>query len=498
LSRAQSTEALARRAVQVRADDDACLREAYGEVAVQPRRPLDDELPSFKARFAALTPRVLDRERADGVEGGPDDDARVVEAVLDAGRAERVLMAEAVVSLGCARSVSGHRKHRLESKGGQSGVPTLAPSALRRRLRLAREGGVRRALVEVIEKAEDDDRKPAIQMVDSLRGADDALGGGLLASIGWVSTDARALAEAVLAMTEDPYAELRRARIHAVLGRGARATVLAEHGALSRSERADDAMPLPDREGIASRWCERIHLGLPRLVGGVPAPALGHPLQLLASDPEASARAIGAPAPDAHGVLELMTLVGELLTLRTAGAGPIADALGVSRLHGVSIATLARHLALRPSFLQREAAIDRSRIEDVLRELLYVELERLRTLAAETLALSDALERTPGLGERVAETFGKALGFDCAPRHAPHRVCDAWHAQAPRWLEGAVHASALSHVLVEQHDEDWFRNPRAGATLRAALDVMRTLGPPPPDLDALGRQLADAYRAARA
>jgi hypothetical protein len=34
----------------------------------------------------------------------------------------------------------------------------------------------------------------------------------------------------------------------------------------------------------------------------------------------------------------------------------------------------------------------------------------------------------------------------------------------------------LYNLLRERHDEDWFRNPRAGATLRAVLDELRTRG----------------------
>lgn len=501
--RAQSTEALARRAVQVRADDDERLREAYGEGERPPRRPFDGDLAAFRARLAQLTVVPPPEVRDGPAEVVPASvlaaNAAVLAAVLDATRAQRVLMAEAVVRVGCARPMTAHRAHRLEPKGGEGGLPTLSSSALDRRLRSERGSGHRVVIVQVIERAEDDDRKTAIELVDSLRGADDELGAGtLLRSLGWVSGDERELARAVLAITEDPYFELRRERIRTQLGAGARATIHAEHGGLLRTDRADEAMPLPDREGIASRWCERIGLGLPSLAGGVPRPGMGHPLYLLAGDPEASARAIGTPAPDAHGVLELLSLVGEMLTLRHAGGGPIADALGVTRQHGTSAASLGRQLALVPSFLMREAAIDRSRIEDVLRELLYVELERLRRLAAETLALSDALARTPGLGEQVAETSAKALGFDHAPGRSPHRVCDAWHAQSPRWLEAAVHASTWQVTLAERHDEDWFRNPRAGATLRGSIDSMRALGAATPDLDALRRQVATWYRDAKA
>lgn len=525
MTRAQSQEALARLAVQARADDDDDLGRHLGAALASPgearsragrpearsggpREPYGAEvkargalleLPAFTARLAALRP--LEPDETHGAE--PTSAERML-ALLPDVRAERVLMAEAIVLGACARAQSAHRAHRFTERGGQGGMPTLSPSALDRRVRLARELGDRRALVRVVEQAEDEDRARAVDLVEALRDADEAVGRGtLLRSVGWVSvgsvgSDEPALASAVLALTEDPYVELRRQRIRARLGAGARATTLAEHGALSRTDRADEAIPLADREGIASRWCERIGMRVPSLAGGVPPPGPDHPLRLLIGDPQRAPRLIGTPSPDAHGIGELLAIVGELLSLREVGAGPIADALGVSRQHGATAATLGRHLTLGPAFLLRECAVDRGRVQDVLRELLYVELERLRTLAAATLGLHDALARAAGLGERVAETFGKALGFDHAPSRAPHRVCAAWHDQAPRWLEAAVHASTLSRSLVEQHDEDWFRNPRAGATLRTAIDGLGTLGPSGHDLPALRRAIAVWFDAAHA
>ncbi len=480
MSASQSTEALARRAVEARAHDDASLREAYG-AALEPRASLDSLLPALRARRAALAPVAIE---------GAD-------AILDPGRAERVLLAEAITSIGCARAVARHRAHRLTSTG-QPGMPSLAPDALMRRLRRTQAPGDRRATLEVVDAAEDAARGAAVAMVDALRGASAALDGPLIGALGWAVTDARALALAVLSITEDPYVEMRRARAARMLGRGLATRSLADHGALLATLDADLAMPLPDREGIASRWCGRIGLPVARLASGVPAPGSELTLRLLIGDPERRPQLVGAPAADAHGVLELTSVVGELLTLREVGGGPIADALGVTRLHGASAATLARQLSLGAPFLVREAAVDRGRTQATLRDLLFVELERLRTLAAHSLCLCDALDRAPGLGERVAETFGKALGVDHAPARAPHRVCEAWHAQAPRWLEGALHATLLSSTLVEQHDEDWFRNPRAGATLRGAIDAMRAIGPTAIELDALRRAVDGWYRAAGA
>lgn len=501
-SRVVSNEGLARRAVAVRVEADGVL--AASPVPLVPGKP---------------------------VASASNDPRPYLEALARAEGADAVLFAEAAVlaEIGDAR-----RAYLRFVSAATSEQLSVAPAHLWRRLRSERDGIRRSGLVAGVARAEERERRIALELVEAIRDASSAtaparraperaldtppaepsepidVGGsweGLVRRLGWVTRDPKETAERVLALTADAYRELLGWRTRVVHARAATELTAADHVALTRCERADAWLPLADREGIAARWCARIGLGLPSVAGGVPAPLLAasSPV-LLGGDPDARPRIFGAPAPDAQGVIELLEIVGALAVSRGSGQGPIADALGATRVHGAMGATVARRLVLSGPFLMREATLDRSQLDVVVRELLFVELDTLRRLAAETLALSAALDRAGGLGEVIAEAYGRALSAPIAPALAPHRVCEAWHAEAPRQLEAALSACVLEGALEDELDEDWFRNPRAGRRLEGALDAMRVLGPAgvleertPADVDrAFSARLLHWFRAAKA
>lgn len=505
-SRAVSDEGLARRAVSVRVEAD---RELAGSIV-----PLVPGKPIASARN---DPRPYLEARAEGAEAVLFSEVAVLSQIGDARRAYLRFLSAATPEL-----------------------LSVAPSHLSRRLRSEHDGIRRTGLVAGVARAEARERRVALGLVESLREASGALASsalapsevdaardredgapseapgvidagaswqGLLRRVGWVTRDPKETAERVLSLTDDAYRELLGWRTRLVHGRSAHELTMADHVALTRAERADAWLPLPDREGIASRWCGRIGLGLPTVAGGVPAPELAAPSpMLLAGDPDVRPRIFGAPAPDTQGVLELLQLVGILAAARGSGQGPIAHALGTTRLHGAIAGTVARRLLMSGPFAMREAGLDRSQLDVVFRELLFVELDALRTAAAQTLALHFAFEREPGLGERIAQTYVRALAAPIDPALAPFRVCEAWHHQAPLWLEAALVAPVLESALESELDEDWFRNPRAGQRFSAAIDAMRALGPAgvleertPPDVDrAFSLRLLQWFRAAKA
>lgn len=475
-----SREALARRAMAVRGTEDAMRR--------------------------ALS--------ADGTSAQPAADPRpFLNALVEAEGADAVLLTEAAVLSGTRNARRAHLVFALTLPDGNA--PSTPPLLLEAELR-AERGAVRRhALTERVERAEDEARKVAVAVVESLRGAADALPKrpsppareeakppprasstetpevpweGFLSALGWASVDPSRTALRVLEITEDPYRELRASRMQAILERRSARLPRSEHAALLRCDRADALIPLPDRSGIASRWCERIGLPLPSLSGGIPAPRITGPteratgpLVLLTGDLEERARLLGGPSPDAHGVLELLAVVGELLTLpkeRERGRipGPIALAAGSTRLHGPVLATLARRLSLSSTFVCREASVDRSAAADVLREFLFVELDRLRALSFWTLSLTHALDRTAGLGEVIAELHARARMSPLPPSIAPHRVAEAFQGRAPAQLEAAVLCTVLEADLERVHDEDWFRNPRTGRFLEGHIEALRATG----------------------
>lgn len=399
------------------------------------------------------------------------DPAPFLRGVAAASAPSAALLAEAAVLAGTARARHDHLRW-LHTATAPPAIVT--PIALDPSVRLERDGHRRVALTTAVEAAERDARDEAIAMVRSLRAAASALdesSGGratLVKRLGW-SIDAREAATAVLAATEDAHRELWRARARDVVGRTVSRVTRADHPALARCERADALIALPDRVGIASRWCERIGVMPEEPAGGLPSAALGPPLTVRWIDAEARPRVLGAPAPDIHGVRSLLGVVGELMATRRASGEGIAAQLGMGRSTSAVAATLARQLLLSAPFLMREAALDRSQVQLVMRELLYAELSELRARATETLALESALDGTAGLGEVIAESYATALGTTVSPELAPFRVCEAFLSQAPRWLDGSLRAPAIATALEREHDEDWFRNPRAGSSFTAAV-----------------------------
>lgn len=403
----------------------------------------------------------------------PRDPAPFLAAWPKAEGPVRTLLAEAALLAGTARPRRAERTLRATP------LPRLGVrrDGAMRGLRLEGDAARRSAIHEALGQAEDAGRPAAVEVVRSLRAGLGALGQGTtFEAIGWGHLGLRATAEAVLAATEDPWRELARHRGRVVLGRIP--GTLADLAALLRAPAADRALPLADRAGIASRWATKAGLALPS-VGPLPPPSAdGPPPRAVVPDAAQRLRIVFAPAPDAHGVLELAELVGALLAAPEAARDPsiTAHRLGATRLAVPLGGTLARRLLLAPSFLVREAGVDRSVAPACLRELLFVELVRLREAAMQGLALALSLDREGGLGERIADLFARALGVPLAPARAPQHVAEAFEDAAPARLEAALAEAALEARLVAEHDEDWFRNPRAGSAIERGFVLAGALG----------------------
>jgi hypothetical protein len=91
-------------------------------------------------------------------------------------------------------------------------------------------------------------------------------------------------------------------------------------------------------------------------------------------------------------------------------------------------------------------------------------------MAALRLLLVPALSASlPALEQRFQELAERAFGIELDPRLAAVLF-------APRSGEAArfsswFTAASLSRELVERHDEDWFRNPRAREELREGAEL---------------------------
>ena len=138
------------------------------------------------------------------------------------------------------------------------------------------------------------------------------------------------------------------------------------------------------------------------------------------------------------------------------------DAFGLSR---ATAGALVAGLALSPTFLRRQLGLSKERTVTHTRALAQSALLFVRQLALRVLQDAPSLEGPGALGDAFSEHAALALGFEVPARAAGllfrPRLGDAQR------LAGVFLAASRSHQLAEEHDEDWYRNPRALEELRA-------------------------------
>lgn len=167
-----------------------------------------------------------------------------------------------------------------------------------------------------------------------------------------------------------------------------------------------------------------------------------------------------------------------LLALTQAGRA-IADAASALRspfvlatdvfdLRQQRVGALLGLLPLSPTFASKRLGLSASRVRDQQRVLARAALVDTR-VAAFRVALRPLLARgSKALESELPELSHTALGFELPPA-----VAGVFIRVRPRDSQrfaGTLLASARHERLVQAHDEDWFRNPRAIAELRAELN----------------------------
>lgn len=145
------------------------------------------------------------------------------------------------------------------------------------------------------------------------------------------------------------------------------------------------------------------------------------------------------------------------------------DCFGLSRsIHGALLAGLLTS----PAFLKRQLGLGKPRLSTHLRALARSTLLFVRQLALRVLLDEPSLAGTSALREAFAEQGTRAFGFELPPTAAGlwfrPRVGDGQR------LAGALLAATRARQLAHEHDDDWFRNPRAVEQLRAEARM-----PPP-------------------
>lgn len=136
--------------------------------------------------------------------------------------------------------------------------------------------------------------------------------------------------------------------------------------------------------------------------------------------------------------------------------------------------TLFALLPLNAAFAQRKFEIGRARFADYRRALLRVVLLSLRVdcVRSELALASERGERSYHTAFR--EALPAALGFEVSPALAGVLWVSS---SAPTRLCGLLAALAKNDRLIQAHDQDWFRNPRAVSELRAEFESAPALEP---------------------
>lgn len=147
-----------------------------------------------------------------------------------------------------------------------------------------------------------------------------------------------------------------------------------------------------------------------------------------------------------------------------------------------------------PPFASRVLGLGADRVREHRRKValslcLSLRFDALRVLLTAALAEGEGLAR-----ERVGELTDRHFGAAASP--ALCGVLPRFWPEDGAALVGGVIAARHRQTLVEEHDEDWFRNPRAIESLRHEDERAAEPAPSPEALDAALAELTQRLSAA--
>jgi len=151
----------------------------------------------------------------------------------------------------------------------------------------------------------------------------------------------------------------------------------------------------------------------------------------------------------------------------SAQRSPFVLATDVFDLRRNTFGALLGTLPLSPAFATRRLGLGASRVRDQQRALARAVLADLHVAAFRVLLRELLLSGKKTLRSELPELSCNALGFEL-----PEAAVGVFVRVRPRDAQrfaGALLAASRHETLVQTHDEDWFRNPRAIAELRAEL-----------------------------
>lgn len=196
-----------------------------------------------------------------------------------------------------------------------------------------------------------------------------------------------------------------------------------------------------------------------------------------------------SPASFTRGLASLGAAWSEALAPESQPFCIARDPFGLSRAQS---GALFAGLTTSPAFLRRQLGLGKERVVTHVRALAQSALAFARQLALRVLLDEPALTGPRALTEAFSELATQTFGFE-PPGSAAGLFFRPRLGDAQR-LAGLLLAAEQQRRLVDEHDEDWFRNPRAIEQLRAEARVSPPMGSDKESLErgarALGQLLA--------
>jgi len=175
--------------------------------------------------------------------------------------------------------------------------------------------------------------------------------------------------------------------------------------------------------------------------------------------------------PEARGAGSFMLALSQagraLSDAASASRSPFVLSTDVFDLQRSTVGALFGALPLSPAFATRRLGLGPNHVRDQQRALAQSALVDLRVAAFRVLLRELLLGGKRKLQRELPELSDGALGFEL-----PESVAGVFIRVRPRdnqRFAGALLAASRHETLLHTHDEDWFRNPRAIAELRAEL-----------------------------
>jgi hypothetical protein len=201
--------------------------------------------------------------------------------------------------------------------------------------------------------------------------------------------------------------------------------------------------------------------------------------------------------PKALGAASWLRALARLGAAFTDAAAPSRQPFCVAHdPYGLRRRTLGALFALTPlstPFLKRRLDLGRDRSRAELRVLSRVALLETRASALRVRLRAPALAGKSALFEAFEAETERCLGFPIRAQAAGSLF--RLHADDGQRFAGWLLSTARLRTLVETHDEDWFRNPRAAEELRAEADLSPATRVDRAELERSAAELARALRA---